>query len=340
MKDRWKTIFQSAIVLLGVVTLVFFLFHAVAGDPARMMLGQVEDPVALEALRAEYGLDKPLSIQYWDYLQGLSPIGYRNDMSWGFRWPDLQTSYQNKGVPVIQMLAKSLPNTGLLALTSMCFALFFGIPIGLLAAIKSGTWIDRLVVILSTTGMALPSFFSAVIIGWVFGFILGPWTGLPMTGNLIELDDFGEYEIYNWHHIILPSFTLGIRPLGVIAQMMRSSALEVLSQDYIRTAYSKGLTQIQVLKRHVLRNSLNPLVTTVSGWLAGLFSGAVFVESVFGWNGTGKMMVDALESRDFPVVMGCVLSLSAVFVIIQWLVEISYRWIDPRLSESEYKSRS
>ena len=114
--------------------------------------------------------------------------------------------------------------------------------------------------------------------------------------------------------------------------MMRSSALEVLSQDYIRTAYSKGLTKSQVLKRHVLRNSLNPLVTTVSGWLAGLFSGAVFVESVFGWNGTGKMMVDALESRDFPVVMGCVLSLSAVFVVIQWFVEMSYRWIDPRLS--------
>ena len=115
MKVRWKTILQSAIVLLGVVTLVFFLFHAAAGDPARMMLGQVEDPIALESLRVEYGLDKPLAIQYWNYIQGLLPIGYRDDMSFGFRLPDLQTSYQNKGVSVVSMLAKSLPNTGLLA---------------------------------------------------------------------------------------------------------------------------------------------------------------------------------------------------------------------------------
>jgi ABC-type dipeptide/oligopeptide/nickel transport system permease component len=125
--------------------------------------------------------------------------------------------------------------------------------------------------------------------------------------------------------------TLGVRPLGVIAQMMRSSALEVMAQDYVRTAYAKGLSRAQVMRRHVLRNALNPLVTTVSGWLAGLFSGAVFVEAVFGWNGTGKLMVDALESRDFPVVMGCVLALSAVFVVIQWAVEWAYRWIDPRM---------
>ncbi|CAI8308482.1 MAG: Dipeptide transport system permease protein DppB [Owenweeksia sp. TMED14] len=331
MKIRWGALMQSAIVLLGVATLVFFLFHAVAGDPARMMLGQVEDPVALKTLRAEYGLDKPLVVQYRNYLEGLSPLGYRFDGSWGWRWPNLQSSYQNKGVSVILMLSETLPNTALLAFTSICFALVIGIPIGLFAAANAGSRIDRFVVILSTTGMALPSFFSAVLIGWIFGYVLGPWTGLPMTGNLVEMDDFGEREVYNWHHIILPSFTLGIRPLGVIAQMMRASALEVLSQDYIRTAYAKGLTHGQVLRKHVFRNSLNPLVTTVSGWLAGLFSGAVFVESVFGWNGTGKMMVDALESRDFPVVMGCVLSLSAVFVVIQWFVEISYRWIDPRI---------
>jgi peptide/nickel transport system permease protein len=334
MKIEGAKIIQPLIVLLGVASLVFFLFHAVSGDPARMMLGQVDDPIALEAIRIEYGLDKPLFTQYWNYLKGLSPLGFREDLSWGLRWPDLQTSYQNKGVAVTSMLANTLPNTALLAFFSMGFAVLIGLPVGLYAALKSGTWIDRFVVLLSSTGMALPSFFSAVIIGWVFGYLLGPLTGLPMTGNLVELDDFGDFEKYNWHHIILPAFTLGIRPLGVIAQMMRSSALEVLSRDYIRTAYSKGLDESQVLRKHVLKNSLNPLITATSGWLAGLFSGAVFVESVFGWNGTGKMMVDALESRDFPVVMGCVLSLSLVFVIIQWFVELSYKWIDPRLSNN------
>ena len=152
-----------------------------------------------------------------------------------------------------------------------------------------------------------------------------------MTGNLLELDDFGEFYRIHWQNALLPAVTLGVRPLGVIAQMMRSSALEVMAQDYVRTAYAKGLSRAHVMRRHVLRNALNPLVTTVSGWLAGLFSGAVFVEAVFGWNGTGKLMVDALESRDFPVVMGCVLALSAVFVVIQWAVEWAYRWIDPRM---------
>ncbi|HAB30956.1 MAG TPA: ABC transporter permease [Cryomorphaceae bacterium] len=332
MKRRWKSILHSLIVLWGVATLVFFLFHAVAGDPARMMLGQVEDPAALAALRMEYGLDQPLWVQYGHYLEGLIPVGSQPDGGWGMRWPDLQTSYQQKGRPVIDLLAVTLPNTALLAFLSMGLALTLGIPMGLFAAIKKGTWLDRGVVLLSTTGMAMPSFFSAVLIGWIFGFLLAPWTGLPMTGNLVELDDFGEFTRVHWRNVLLPALTLGIRPLGVIAQMMRSSALEVMSQDYIRTAYAKGLTTTQVMRRHVVRNALNPLVTTVSGWLAGLFSGAVFVESVFGWNGTGKLMVDALESRDFPVVMGCVLSLSAVFVLIQWAVEWAYRWIDPRIA--------
>ncbi len=153
-------IIQPLIVLLGVASLVFFLFHAVSGDPARMMLGQVDDPIALEAIRIEYGLDKPLFTQYWNYLKGLSPLGFREDFSWGLRWPDLQTSYQNKGVAVTSMLANTLPNTALLAFFSMGFAVLIGLPVGLYAALKSGTWIDRFVVLLSSTGMALPSFLA------------------------------------------------------------------------------------------------------------------------------------------------------------------------------------
>mgnify|MGYP003330925676 FL=1 len=187
MKRRWKSIASSILVLWGVATLVFFLFHAVSGDPARMMLGQVEDAQALAALRAEYGLDQPLLVQYGKYLEGLVPIGERPDGSWGARWPDLQTSYQQKGRPVTSMLASTLPNTALLAVLSMGLSLLIGIPLGLFAATRQGTLADRAVVFLSTTGMAMPSFFSAVLIGWIFGFVLAPWTGLPMTGNLREL---------------------------------------------------------------------------------------------------------------------------------------------------------
>ena len=153
MKRRWKSILHSLIVLWGVATLVFFLFHAVAGDPARMMLGQVEDPAALAALRMEYGLDQPLWVQYGHYLEGLIPVGSQPDGGWGMRWPDLQTSYQQKGRPVIDLLAVTLPNTALLAFLSMGLALTLGIPMGLFAAIKKGTWLDRGVVLLSTTGM-------------------------------------------------------------------------------------------------------------------------------------------------------------------------------------------
>ena len=330
----WRRATQSLVILWGVATLVFFLFHLVAGDPARMMLGQVEDPEALAAIRAEYGLDQPVLAQYGQYLNGLSPVGFREDGSFGLKAVNLQDSYQYRGVAVTSLLSDTLPQTGLLAILSISIALILGIPLGLSAAVRPNSLWDRAVVLLSTSGMALPSFLSAVLIAWLFGYVLGEWTGLPMAGNLYELDDFGEGLHLKWTHAILPAVTLGIRPLGVIAQMMRASALEVLSQDYIRTARSKGLTQIQILRRHVMRNALNPLVTTVSGWLAGLFSGAVFVETVFGWHGTGKLMVDALEHRDFPLVMGCVLALSTIFVVIQWLVDATYPWIDPRVRKS------
>ena len=175
MKRRWKSLVQSIIVLWGVATLVFFLFHSVAGDPARMMLGQVEDPQALASIRAEYGLDQPLYIQYGRYVGGLLPVGTRPDGGWGLRWPNLQTSYQQKGRPVTAMLADTLPNTALLALLSMSLALLLGIPMGLFAAVRQGTAMDRMVVMLSTTGMAMPSFFSAVLIGWIFEFVVPTW---------------------------------------------------------------------------------------------------------------------------------------------------------------------
>ena len=204
-------------------------------------------------------------------------------------------------------------------------------PLGLYSALRAGSFADRAITVLSTVGMATPSFFSAVLIAWIFAYLLHDWTGLPLTGSLRELDDYGRAVRWEWSHLVLPALTLAIRPVGVIAQMMRSSALEILSLDYVRTAYAKGLTTAQVLRRHVLRNALNPLITTISGWFASLLAGAVFVETVFGWRGAGKLMVDALEGRDFPVVMGAILALSVVFVLIQALVDWLYGVVDPRV---------
>ena len=321
---------RALLVLWGVATLVFFLFHAVGGDPARMMLGQVEDEQALAAVRAAYGLDQPLWVQYGRYLGGISPVR-PVDGVWGLHWPDLQTSYQQRGVPVAALIGQTLPNTALLALVSLAAAVLIGVPLGLFSALRAGTWADRLVTVLSTVGMATPSFFSAIVVAWIFAYLLHDWTGLPLNGSLRELDDYGTAVRWEWSHLVLPALTLAVRPVGVIAQMMRSSALEILSLDYVRTAYAKGLSTAQVLRRHVLRNALNPLITTISGWFASLLAGAVFVETVFGWRGAGKLMVDALEGRDFPVVMGAVLALSLVFVVLQAIVDWLYRVVDPRI---------
>lgn len=321
---------RALLVLWGVATLVFFLFHAVGGDPARMMLGQVEDEQALAAVRAAYGLDQPLWVQYGHYLGGISPVR-PVDGVWGLHWPDLQTSYQQRGVPVAALIGQTLPNTALLALVSLAAAVLIGVPLGLFSALRAGTWADRLVTVLSTVGMATPSFFSAIVVAWIFAYLLHDWTGLPLNGSLRELDDYGTAVRWEWSHLVLPALTLAVRPVGVIAQMMRSSALEILSLDYVRTAYAKGLSTAQVLRRHVLRNALNPLITTISGWFASLLAGAVFVETVFGWRGAGKLMVDALEGRDFPVVMGAILALSLVFVVLQAVVDWLYRVVDPRI---------
>jgi peptide/nickel transport system permease protein len=321
---------RALLVLWGVATLVFFLFHTVGGDPARMMLGQVEDEQALAAVRAAYGLDQPLLVQYARYLGGLSPVR-PVDGAWGLHWPDLQTSYQQRGVAVSALIGQTLPNTALLAFISLGTAVLLGVPLGLYSALRAGSIADRAITVLSTVGMATPSFFSAIVVAWLFAYVLHDWTGLPLTGSLRELDDYGNAVRWEWSHLILPALTLAVRPVGVIAQMMRSSALEILNLDYVRTAYAKGLTTNQVLRRHVLRNALNPLITTISGWFASLLAGAVFVETVFGWRGAGKLMVDALEGRDFPVVMGSILALSLIFVLLQALVDWLYGVVDPRV---------
>ena len=179
--------------------------------------------------------------------------------------------------------------------------------------------------------MSVPSFFSAIIFAWIFGFLLHEYTNLNMTGSLYEVDDFGEGKYIQWKNIILPAIVLGIRPLAVVSQLMRNSLLEVLSQDYIRTAKAKGLSFFTIIRKHALKNSLNPVVTAISGWFASMLAGAVFVEYIFGWNGLGKEIVDALNTLDLPIIMGAVITIAALFIIINIFVDIIYGWLDPKI---------
>ena len=216
-------------------------------------------------------------------------------------------------------------------MTSIILAIILGTLIGIIAAVFKDSWIDKLALIFGVLGMSLPSFFSAIIVAWLFGYLLHDITGLNMTGSLYSVDDYGRGEYLSLQNLILPALTLGVRPLAVIIQLTRASFLETLSKDYVRTAYAKGLSVSKVLSKHVLKNSLNPVVTAVSGWFASLLAGAVFVEYIFAWDGLGKEIVEALNQLDLPVVMGSVLTISILFIIINFFTDYVYTLLDPRI---------
>jgi len=248
--------------------------------------------------------------------------------------PYLRESFVRTGTKVSTIISQTFKNTLILAVSSIFIALFLGLVLGVYSALYKDTIFDRFILVSTSIGMSLPSFFASIIIAWIFGFILNHYTGLNMTGSLFEVDDYGRGVVLQIKNLILPTLTLAIRPLSVIIQLTRNSFLEVLSMDYIRTAKAKGLKRFSILFKHALRNSLNPVITAVSGWFASLLAGAVFVEYVFAWNGMGKEMVNALELMDLPVVMGLVLFISAFFVLINLMVDIIYGFLDPRIKIS------
>ena len=346
--------FYGILTLLGVVTVVFLLFNVLPGDPARMMLDQREDSEQLERIQKKYGFDKPLTTQYFYYLNDVSPLSIHSnseddftflkkgkysykklfsvgEISLVLKYPYLRESFQKNGKKVSEVILETLPNTAILALFSISIAIFLGIILGIFSAIYKDTFFDRIIAIVSTFGMSIPSFFSAILFAWLFGFVLKEYTGLEMTGSLYVVDDFGEHIYIQWKNLVLPAIVLGIRPLAVVIQLMRNSLLEVLNLDYIRTAKAKGLTNYQVIKNHALKNSLNPVITAISGWFASMLAGAVFVEYIFNWNGLGKEIVNALNTLDLPVIMGSVLVIASLFIIINILVDIMYSWLDPRI---------
>jgi peptide/nickel transport system permease protein len=203
--------------------------------------------------------------------------------------------------------------------------------LGVLAAVKKDSWMDTTAIFTSVLGISAPSFFMSIVIAYVFGFVLNRYTGLQMTGSLFDTDPFTGRQ-WQLRNAILPALTLGIRPMAIIAQLTRGSMLDILNQDYIRTAYAKGLSRKQVIWRHAMRNALNPVITAITGWFAELLAGAFFVEYIFGWKGIGKITVDALAKLDFPVVMGSVLVTSCFFISINILADWLYRVVDPRVS--------
>ncbi|NQY68349.1 MAG: ABC transporter permease [Flavobacteriales bacterium] len=349
-----KRLFYGFWVLFGVTTVVFILFNVLPGDPARMVLGKHADVELIKMINKDLGRDKPLPMQYIMYLNDLCPVSlhetkdedsfiYLNEDKYEYvelfalsdsktivaKWPYLRRSYQTKK-KVSEIIAERMPKTALLAVSSMLIATVLGIILGIIMAINKDSFIDRALLVISVLGMSLPSFFSGIIIAYVFGYVLSDLTGLNMHGNLYEIDPF-EGEVLALKNLILPTLTLGMRPLAVVVQLTRNSMLEVLAMDYIRTASAKGLSKFNVIVKHALKNALNPVITTVSGWFASLMAGAIFVEFIFDWKGIGLEIVLALGKMDLPVVMGATLVFALIFVVVNILVDITYGILDPRV---------
>ena len=414
-------------VLWGAVTLVFIIFNLKPGDASQMLLGQRATPEAIAAVNRDLGLDLPGFERYVLYLNDLSPVSVHSSSNQdriyfdtekyhGFKVipmgnqglylksPYLRKSYRTKR-NVSSIIAEALPGTFILAVLSMGFALLLGLVIGVISALKKDSLFDRSALIIAVLGMSAPSFYMAIIISWIGGYLLysvipipilpmvlwilimvtaliqsslrksaswasmgkravsaffwafGSWlflrivsglssgyipmdwldayislpgTYLEQSGSLYEVDVFdGPYLAPR--NLILPVLTLGIRPLAIIIQLMRNALLEELGKDYIRTAKAKGLNTYQIVMKHAFRNALNPVVTAVSGWFASLLAGAVFIEFIFGWQGLGLQVYEALVNEDFPLVIGSVIVISSIFVLINIIVDILYGIIDPRV---------
>ena len=345
MRYLLKKLLYAFLVMLGVASLVFLMFQGF-GDPARMIVGQTGDKKTMDNIRKELHLDEPRWKQFVLYLNDVSPVSVHSaaeieskqlhgffiggEKKLAIKLPYLGRSYQTKKTTA-SVLADALPGTIVLATTAILFACIVGIALGVLAAVYKDTWIDNTAVFSSIAGISAPSFFMAILVAYLFGIVLHDYTGLNLTGSLYEIDEVTGEKNLVLKNLILPAFTLGIRPLAMIVQLTRSSMLDVLWQDYVRTAYAKGLSKKAVVMRHALRNALNPVITAITGWFAELLAGAFFIEYIFGWKGIGKITVDALEKLDYPVVMGAVLLSAFIFVVFNIISDLLYRIIDPRI---------
>ncbi len=288
-------------VIAGVLCLTFALLHMVPGDPVDVMLGESASPADRDMLKAQLGLDQPLYLQFGQYVLNI----LRGDFGVSIH---TQT-------PITQLLAQAYPATLVLAVTALSIGLLIGIPLGIWSALKAGHWQDVLVTMLSIRLAAMPAFWLGPVLMLVFAVWLG-W--LPVSG----MDSPAA--------IILPAVTLGLGLSAILTRMTRTSLLEVLHEDYIRTARAKGLDERQIVLKHALRAALLPMITIVGLQMGSLLAGAVITETIFSWNGIGRLLVDSIEKRDYPVTQACVLVIALSYVLINQATDLVYRWLDPR----------
>ncbi|MCB9262993.1 MAG: ABC transporter permease [Flavobacteriales bacterium] len=339
-----KKLGYALLILFSVATVVFWLFSFSFPNPEDILVTDRTDESTLNAIKKELKLDESLSNQYISFINDLSPLSiYKTDAAIPsgislfhfsdkkvmLKLPYLRRSFQN-GLPISQLIKSAFIGTFILALVAMIFASVFGLFFGVLSSINPGSWLDRSLLFISTLGISVPSFFSAILFSWLFGYVLHNITGLEVTGSLFEIDPFDGKKLA-LKNIILPALALGIRPLAIITQLSRNSMLDALGKDYIRTAKSKGLSNKTIYFKHALKSALNPVITSISGWFASLLAGAFFVEFIFSWKGLGSLTIHALETSDLPVVMGCIVFIAALFVFINMLVDIAYTMLDPRV---------
>ena len=302
-----KNLVYSIVIIFGVLTVTFSLLYILPGDPARMMMGQRADVASVEAVREELGLNKPVYIQYIRFMTN------------AFRG-DLGRSYATNR-DVVSTILEKLPATALLSFSALFISSLMGVLIGIISAVKKYTATDNLAMIFALLGISIPSFAFGLIMALFFGHIL-KW--FPISGYINE----------GWQYLVLPMITLALRPMAITARITRSSMLEVMNQDYVRTAKAKGLSSGKVIFKHTLRNALNPVVTTISASLAATLGGVFFIEYIFNWPGIGLLAVDAIFKLDFPMIQGTVLFSAIVFVVINFFVDIVYAMLDPKVKLS------
>lgn len=297
-----RRLMSTAVVVIGVAVLVFLLIHLIPGDPVDVMLGESAQPADRAALRQSLGLDQPIRVQLLNYFNGLMHL-------------DLGRSLHSQR-PILDLLAERLPATVELALAALAVTLLLAVPLGLLAAARHDTAWDHGAMTFSLLGVSIPNFWMGPLLILVFALGLG-W--FPVSGR----EGAGA--------VVLPALTLGTSLAAILARMIRSSVLEVLGEDFIRTAYAKGLSKRQVLIRHALPNALLPVITILGLQLGTLLAGAVITETVFSWPGIGLLTIEAIQMRDYPVVQACVLLIALTYVMVNTLTDLLYALIDPRI---------
>ncbi|NNJ90620.1 MAG: ABC transporter permease, partial [Gammaproteobacteria bacterium] len=299
MSWLFQRLFSAALVIFSVTLVVFFLIHLIPGDPVDVMLGETATVADRQAMRISLGLDQPLPVQLLDYLQGLFQL-------------DFGQSLHSKE-PISRILAQRLPATARLALSAMFIAMMLAIPLGIFSAVYKGSWIDRTAMLVSLAGLSIPNFLLGPLLVLVFSIALGL---LPVSGNDSLL------------HLILPSITLGLSMAAVLARMVRSSLLETLGEDFIRTAHAKGMHPRDVIWKHAMRNAWLPVITVIGAQIGALLGGAVVTETVFDWPGLGSLMIESIQKRDYPIVQACVLIISVIYVVVNALTDLCYGLLD------------